>query len=430
MKSKPTPGPSSAPASPASVHPLERRLLLAGHIDVFVKEGFLYVNGDKAANDFTVTTAGLGTNQIKVTAASGTTINKGKTEITLTKFTKSIRIDAGAGDDTIRVNDAKTAAGLSIYAADGNDTVLLEKIDLGAKLYVSTGAGNDVLSTKDGQVFNTTEIHMGAGNDIIDCAGTKFVHRFSAKLGSGNDTFTPGDAKFQKENRFVDGQGGRDVVLEGKSLSDFTFSFAKESKGWNGGISDYDRADQDDLEKKQEIRSLPTELSSSAKGFYLSSNNLSDDVFQFIKRKISGLKKNTNYMVRFDVTFASNTPTGMIAVGGRPADDVFVKVGGSTAEPTTTVNKKLKVRVNLDKGANDKSGKDMTILSTAGNGTNVTAAGSSQTYKSVTQSAYHANPIKTDKDGNLWLAVGTDSGFEGTTAIFIQSITVRLLPVG
>jgi hypothetical protein len=432
MKLKPTTARPAATATPTMMQPLETRLLLAGHITAEIKEGSLIVTGDPQANEFTVTTNGAGTNEIKVTAAAGTTINKGKTEITLKKFTKGIRIDSGAGNDTVHVDTAKTTAGLSIITGDGNDTVLLNSIDVGGDLYVDTGAGNDILNTNAGKVFLTTSFRMGAGDDIVDCTGaTDFVHRFNARLGSGNDTFSPGDARFQKENRFVDGQGGRDVILEGKNLNAFTFNFNGGSKGWNGGISDFNRADQDNLEKKQEIRSLPSEINSSQKGYYLSQKNVSDDVFNFIKKQISKLKKNTNYRVRFDVTFASNTPAGMVALGGRPADDVYLKVGGSTGEPTTVTGKGNKVRVNLDKGAdNDQSGKDMTVISTAGNGTFTKDAGTSQTYKSVTRSGYHSAAIKTDANGNLWLAVGFDSDFNGTTSIYIQSIKVTLIPLG
>jgi hypothetical protein len=41
----------------------------------------------------------------------------------------------------------------------------------------------------------------------------------------------------------------------------------------------------------------------------------------------------------------------------------------------------------------------------------------------------HTARLKTDAQGNLWVIVGTDSGFEGTTAVYFQSINVRLVEV-
>jgi hypothetical protein len=35
----------------------------------------------------------------------------------------------------------------------------------------------------------------------------------------------------------------------------------------------------------------------------------------------------------------------------------------------------------------------------------------------------------TDRDGNLWLIVGFDSGFEGLSDLFFQRIRVELAPV-
>jgi hypothetical protein len=273
---------------------------------------------------------------------------------------------------------------------------------------------------------------MGAGNDIVELSGTTFTKRFSAKLGAGNDSFLPGNATFQRENRFVDGQGGRDGILSGDDLDDLIFNFVntKTTRGWVGAIADYDLKDEDNLERHAESATLPSSLGATGNGLFLSSRNVSDDVFNFVKRKVDKLKPNTEYIARFSVTFASDAPTGSIDLGGRPADDVFLKVGGSTAEPVAAAKKGGRVRVNLDKGSdNDKSGRDMTVLSTVGNGPLVAGTGG-KTFKSVTRTDYHANPIRTDAQGNLWLVVGTDSDFNGVTGIYIQSINVTLVPLG
>jgi hypothetical protein len=38
----------------------------------------------------------------------------------------------------------------------------------------------------------------------------------------------------------------------------------------------------------------------------------------------------------------------------------------------------------------------------------------------------HAGEIRTDSRGSMWLLVGTDSGFEGLTGLYVESITVRI----
>jgi hypothetical protein len=422
MKSKRTTAPS-----PFSMQPLESRLFLAGHLTAIVNgDGLLTITGDKEANDFTLTKTGTTGNQIKITGLNGTTVNKNKTQLTVKGFTDSLHIITGAGNDSVRLDNSTLPGGLSIETGDGNDQISLDTVNVSGRLFVSTGAGNDQLTTKAGTVGITTEIHMGAGDDIVDLTGTTFTFRFSAKLGAGNDIFLPGDATFKREQRFVDGEGGNDRIFDDandEELENFNFNFANGSRGWNPGISDYLRKDQDNLEKKEEIRALDQALGSGT-GFYLSSKNLSDDVFQFVKRQVTDLKKNTNYTVRFEVTFGSNTPSGALAVGGLPGDEVFLKVGGATNEPQSFTDKKGRVRFNLDKGANNKSGKNMTVVSTTANGNSAGTGG----YKSVTKTAYHNVPIKSDSQGRLWLVAGFDSMFNGTTAIYIQSINVRLLP--
>ena len=412
--------------SPFSMQPLEGRVLLAGHITAVVREGYLTITGDAQANEFTITKSGVTGNQIKITGANGTTINKGKTTLTLRGLTASMRVRTGAGNDIVRVDNSTLPGGLSIETGDGNDEVTIDTVNTTGRLYVNTGAGNDLLNTNEGQVGITTEIHTGAGNDIVDLGGTQFVFRFSANLGAGDDIFLPGDSEFKREQRFVDGQGGNDSIFDDDNdFEEFNFAFTGGSRGWTGGISDYLRKDQDNLERKDEIRNLDSALGSGT-GYYLSSKNLSDDVFQFIKRRLTGLEKNKNYKVRFEVTFGSNTPSGSLAVGGLPGDEVFLKVGGSTAEPKTFTDKRGRVRFSLDKGATNKGGRNMTLVSTTANGNTAGTAG----YKSVTRTAYHNVPIRTDANGNMWLVVGFDSMFNGTTALYVQSVNIRLLPQG
>jgi hypothetical protein len=37
--------------------------------------------------------------------------------------------------------------------------------------------------------------------------------------------------------------------------------------------------------------------------------------------------------------------------------------------------------------------------------------------------------VKTDADGRLWVVIGTDSGFEGTTEIYYLNGTITLTPI-
>ncbi|MCK5181838.1 MAG: hypothetical protein KAQ73_04800, partial [Dehalococcoidia bacterium] len=50
-------------------------------------------------------------------------------------------------------------------------------------------------------------------------------------------------------------------------------------------------------------------------------------------------------------------------------------------------------------------------------------------YVSLVRQHRHKYTVTASPDGELWLLVGTDSGFEGLTGIYYQSIEVTLKPV-
>src|SRR5688572_21494406 len=220
MKSKrntaPRPATPFATDAPAMMQALEGRMMLAGHITAIVNaNGYLTITGDAQGNEFTISKSGVTGNQIKITGQNGTTINKNRRgEVTLNGLTASVRVNTGAGNDIVRVDNSTLPGGLSIETGDGDDQIFLSAVETTGRLYVATGAGADLLNTSDGEIGLTTEIHMGAGDDIVDLSGTSFVFRFFAGLGAGDDIFLPGDSTFKREQRFVDGQGGSDRIVE------------------------------------------------------------------------------------------------------------------------------------------------------------------------------------------------------------------------
>jgi hypothetical protein len=163
-------------------------------------------------------------------------------------------------------------------------------------------------------------------------------------------------------------------------------------------------------------------------GFYLQSMNRSDDLFMFLKKHVGqedGLEPNHDYLVAFDIRFASNTPTGCVGIGGSPGDSVYLKAGATTDEPVTALNG-VEVRVTADKGQQSKGGRDAGVVSTIANGT--PCEGLDHPYVSVRKQYAHPRAVHTDERGSLWLMLGTDSAYEGLTGLYIESVTVRINP--
>jgi hypothetical protein len=199
-----------------------------------------------------------------------------------------------------------------------------------------------------------------------------------------------------------------------KVLSDF-------NQGWSGDFADYPEGDSIayDLLFKHDTIPTGTSVESTKFGLLISGNNHSDDLFMFIKTKVTGLRPNTTYEILFNVKVASNAPTGAVGVGGAPGESVYLKAGASVIEP----QKQLQAgtyRMNIDTGNQAEEGADMINIGHVGVSSTTTK------FTVITRNNTSSNSfiLTTDAAGELWLIVGTDSGFEGTTTLYYTQIDV------
>lgn len=201
----------------------------------------------------------------------------------------------------------------------------------------------------------------------------------------------------------------------------FEYSFATDPEGWAHGFADYS-ADWDEsrFEFAFEHTPLPGEVAQSANSLMLSGRNISDDLFMFLKRQVSGLQPNQTYLVTYQIELASQYPEESVGIGGSPGASVYLKAGASTVEPQPVVQDGY-YRMNIDKGGQSQGGKDMVVVGTVG------IPGNEFTYRLIQRDNLQ-DPVRaqTDAAGNLWLIVGTDSGFEGTSTLYYNRIKVTL----
>ena len=197
---------------------------------------------------------------------------------------------------------------------------------------------------------------------------------------------------------------------------DFFFDFAQGAEGWTGGFADYPVGEEAYYELVFEHDTLPELLDQNQFSLKLSGNNHSDDLFMYIKRKVSGLKPNTVYYINFTVEFATNVPDNMVGVGGSPGESVYIKVGATTTEPKKEKDGDNYYRMTIDKSNQSQSGEDMVVIGDFSNDTN------HEGY--ILKTVDNKSPFgaATDENGNLWLIIGTESGFEATTTIYYNSV--------
>ncbi len=198
-------------------------------------------------------------------------------------------------------------------------------------------------------------------------------------------------------------------------------TFATGAEGWVGDYTDYSTAQEGIMEFQFKHESLPAPLDRSKKSLLLSGHNRSDDLFLFIKRKVTGLRPSTTYRLVFEIELASKYPTASFGIGGSPGNSVFLKVGATAVEPQKEKMDNF-YGFNLDKGFQSSGGKDMMVLGTIG------IKGEKEEYELIQRSnAQQPFAATTNDKGEIWLTIGTDSGFEGLTTLYYSRVKVMAL---
>lgn len=202
---------------------------------------------------------------------------------------------------------------------------------------------------------------------------------------------------------------------------EFNYSFSTGTEGWIGDFADLPPGEDDFYELEFEHTGLPGPLDEEDGALMLSGNNHSDDLFMYIKKELTDLNPGQKYLITFEVEFATNVAEGMFGIGGSPGEGVYIKVGATASEPEKELDEDGFLRLKIDKNNQSQSGEDMVVIGNFANGTDI----NEYTLKTLSNST----PFRAtaSNDGALWLLVGTESGFEGTTTIFFNNIEVILI---
>lgn len=208
------------------------------------------------------------------------------------------------------------------------------------------------------------------------------------------------------------------------------FDFRQGAQGWEAGFAEYS-PEMEDMMLEAGIRSLPPELGINGTGYYIQGMNRSDDLFMFLKRPLGtddGVVPGQEYRVALTIVFASNAPSGAVGIGGAPGESVYLKAGASTVEPEVYLDSADNhYRMNVDKGSGNSG--NGTAASVIGHIANGLSAEEDPRYVSLQRRHEHQYTVNASQEGELWLLVGTDSGFEGLTGIYYQNIAVKLIPL-
>lgn len=338
-----------------------------------------------------------------------------------------LRLDGGLGRDDYALADQRVRGSLGLVDTAAPTVAAFGRVSVDGRSHVRTGNSADRLSI-DASTFKSDADVLTAGqSDAIRVRGTVF--RGAGPINAGGES---GDA--------VD----REVVLG--------WDFRDGAQGWKADFADYSLANTqifdgqgnvtstDALRLRSGVEPLPSELGIDGTGYYISGSNGSDNLFMFLSKGLTaanGLVPGMRYDLSFRVQFASNTPAGLSGIGGPPAEATFLKAGGAPRAPVVTVDSNNFYTADIEKNNQAFGGPEASVIGNIANGG---PAELGVSYRIVSREAVHPNRpptryntdgdyIPTDENGNLWLTVGTDSGFEGVTSLYYTAISVTLTPV-
>lgn len=193
--------------------------------------------------------------------------------------------------------------------------------------------------------------------------------------------------------------------------------FRDGKDGWQGDFSEYNGNQEDSYELAEELAMLPEPLDGSKQAYRISGMNRSDNLFMYLTRKIDGLEPNTLYRASFSMEIASDAITGGVGAGGAPGEAVGVGIGLTDIPPVSEPDEDNFYRMNIDKiNQCCTDGEDMIVIGDVANGT------SDPVYTLIQRSGEFS--AVTNDQGELWVIVGTDSGYEGKTDLYYSTIQV------
>ncbi len=201
--------------------------------------------------------------------------------------------------------------------------------------------------------------------------------------------------------------------------------FSAGTDGWLADYADYTQGQEASIAFRVEHREVDGEP--GTRGFWLTSRNVSDDVFMYVTRPVTGLAPGRRYRVDADVEIATRAAPGCAGVGGSPGEGVVVKVGASPVLPAPILSG-TRITTSFDKGEQQLGGSHAVPIGDIAQ----TAPGScTEDNPFRTKWVYGGGRgpvVAADAEGRLWPVAGFDSGYEGITAVFLLRGRFTLTP--
>lgn len=268
-------------------------------------------------------------------------------------------------------------------------------------------------------------VDLSKGTEIIQVFIGKNEYRFNDASTSLNAAPEIVESRTFVPYTFFEDIIKAEIIIEGNKTTvngyvDYVFNL-EDDKDFSDVVVDVPEnyLENNFYEYKFEIAASPVENMGNA--IRIEGSNHSDDMFMGFYKKITGLEANTTYIYKLSFDIGTNVSKGMMGVGGSPGGSVYVKAGIIPEAPLTALNSlNHYVFTNVDKANQSQSGTDLRVVST------MEKASDDYTedyeYKSVSNHFI----ATTNANGEAFILVGTDSGFESITTVYYDNIQLSI----
>ena len=199
------------------------------------------------------------------------------------------------------------------------------------------------------------------------------------------------------------------------------FDFEKDDAGFAPIYADYPYSKGVDefYEFRHEYVRIP--IDGAGKGIFISGNNHSDDLFMGYVKALDGFVPGREYHFSVSFKLATDVEGGLVGVGGSPGESVAVKCGVTPVYPAALPVKSggtTYYRLNIDAGRQGNGGRDMAVVGDMAKTENNRPG--EYEFKEFTAGF----DVTANVRGEVYLIIGTDSGFEATTSYYLDDIAV------
>lgn len=174
---------------------LERRILLAGDVQVTVRSGSLIITGDAQGNSVEIWY--MGNHRYNVDGASGTTVSTKSQHrvntVTVEGVMKDILINLRDGNNEVLLAGTEDTdrfsvpRNLEIETGANHDGIMLDYGTVGRNLTIDAGSGDNVIGVNDVIAGRDLSVKTGKNYDVVSISQTIAEHNLSVKTGGADD---------------------------------------------------------------------------------------------------------------------------------------------------------------------------------------------------------------------------------------------------